>query len=654
MLSSTLPISAPWTTAERAAFRPPARQSVSEWAESEREIVSLDAAERGRWRNARAPYLRGVMDALSDPTVEEVYLMKAARVGGSEAGKNWLGRTIKQAPGPFLIVFPDEATAKRQLANEIEPLLKTDALKHLLTDRVRDISKAEIELRHMRIYPAWSGSPTTLAERTIQYVWLSEVDKFPPFSGREADPMSLAKTRTQTYGPRKKIYAESTPTTRNGAIARAFYSAPDRRRYWCPCPLCGAFQTLSWIQVKWPKAEPGEDKRALAVRVEAKRLAWYECEHCKGRIDESHKPHMLDQGEWRSEGQPASIVAFHISGLMSMLGLTWHRMAAKFLRALVSRYEGDIGPFMEFFTQILGEPFEDQVNSLKDGLFEAKRSKGHKPRTVPRWASSLVASVDTQRDGFWWVVRAWGRGERSRLIDRGRAPDFAGLEAALRRARYPIEAPWEAEFAPVRLLGIDSGGGGDLGSDRSLTDEVYRWCQRHPGWAYPLKGWGGMGSPKAPVTPSKVTYTPPGGAKTPYDVIVNIIDTQYFKDVLAGLIATEVSEGADERWEVCDDIDAEYVEHMTAEKKVAVRKAGGIVERWERQGQRANHLWDCEVMQLALARMIRVEMAAAPEALEATRAATVQQRAAPAQTQTTTRFSPSDGRAYLACRREPR
>ena len=68
-----------WSPAERRAWSPRLRLSVSEWAEAKREIVSKDAAERGKWHNARAPYLVGVMDALSDPAVEEVYLVKPAR-----------------------------------------------------------------------------------------------------------------------------------------------------------------------------------------------------------------------------------------------------------------------------------------------------------------------------------------------------------------------------------------------------------------------------------------------------------------------------------------------------------------------------------------------------------------------------------------------
>ncbi len=647
-----------WSESERLAWRPSARLSISTWAAADRVIVSMDAAERGQWRHDRAPYLVGIMDALSDPTVEEVYVQKAARVGGSEIGRNFLGRQPSQDPGPFLIVFPNEEKAKEQLKNEIFPLLETPALRPYLTDSPRDLAQGQIELKNMRIYPAWAGSPTALAERTIRYVWLSEVDKFPPFSGREADPLSLAKRRTQTYGYRRKIYAESTPTTAMGAIARACAAAPAKYRFWVPCPRCGAFHVLNWDGVKWPKHEGAHlGRRELAARIEADASAWYECPNCHGRIDDSEKSAFEAQGEWRCEGEPGPIRAYYISGLLSMLGMTWSRMAGQFLRAVEARSEGDRAPFMEFFTQGLGEPYEDQVNAIKDSVFEAKRARGHKPRVVPRWASVVLATADTQRDGFWWIVRAWGRGERSRLIDRGRAATFTELEA-LRATRYEVDGypardGIQARYEAIRMIAIDAGGGGQTDSDSSLTDEVYRFCQRHPGWAQAIKGWGGMGRPKAAVIPSKVTYTPPGGKRQPYDVVVNMIDTQYFKDVLAGLISTPAEAGADERWELCDDIDAEYVSHLTSEKKVAVRKGGGIVEMWTRQGSRPNHLFDAEVYQLAASKMARVDVAPPIEVLEAERVQPPTQAYRPSG-QPQSRFASPGGQSFLANHREPR
>ena len=55
-----------------AALQPPPKLSVAQWADRERRLSSEASAEPGRWYTDRAPYLRGIMDAISDPTVREV------------------------------------------------------------------------------------------------------------------------------------------------------------------------------------------------------------------------------------------------------------------------------------------------------------------------------------------------------------------------------------------------------------------------------------------------------------------------------------------------------------------------------------------------------------------------------------------------------
>ena len=63
------------------AWRPPPRLTVSQWADQTRRLSPEASAEPGRWYTARAEYMRGVMDTVSDPTVRQVVVMSAAQVG---------------------------------------------------------------------------------------------------------------------------------------------------------------------------------------------------------------------------------------------------------------------------------------------------------------------------------------------------------------------------------------------------------------------------------------------------------------------------------------------------------------------------------------------------------------------------------------------
>src|SRR5262249_55238761 len=72
-------------------FRPPPKLSVSQWSDRYRILSRESSAEPGRWRTARAPYQRGIMDAISDPSVEEVVLVKPSQVGFTEMLGNVVG-----------------------------------------------------------------------------------------------------------------------------------------------------------------------------------------------------------------------------------------------------------------------------------------------------------------------------------------------------------------------------------------------------------------------------------------------------------------------------------------------------------------------------------------------------------------------------------
>ena len=86
------------------AWRPPPILTVSQWADQTRRLSPEASAEPGRWYTARAEYMRGVMDAVSDPTVRQVVVMSAAQVGKTEVLLNMIGFQFDQDPAPILVV----------------------------------------------------------------------------------------------------------------------------------------------------------------------------------------------------------------------------------------------------------------------------------------------------------------------------------------------------------------------------------------------------------------------------------------------------------------------------------------------------------------------------------------------------------------------
>jgi hypothetical protein len=65
------------------------------------------------------------MDCLSPTSpVERVVFMKAAQLGATEMGSNWIGYVIHHAPGPMMAVWPTVEMAKRNSKQRIDPLIE--------------------------------------------------------------------------------------------------------------------------------------------------------------------------------------------------------------------------------------------------------------------------------------------------------------------------------------------------------------------------------------------------------------------------------------------------------------------------------------------------------------------------------------------------
>ena len=62
-----------------SAFKPPKKLTLSAWADEYARLSVESSAEGGRWRTL--PYQKGIMDAVTDPHIEQITVMKSARVG---------------------------------------------------------------------------------------------------------------------------------------------------------------------------------------------------------------------------------------------------------------------------------------------------------------------------------------------------------------------------------------------------------------------------------------------------------------------------------------------------------------------------------------------------------------------------------------------
>jgi phage terminase large subunit GpA-like protein len=583
-----------WSPAERAAWRLPSKATVSQWADRNRYLDSRTSAAPGRWRTDRTPYLREIMDAFGDHGVREITLMTSSQVGKTESLLNMIGYVIDQDPGPALMVYPRHDDAKGVSYNRIKPMIElSPPLRARIPPLSDDITKTEYRFGHMSLEMAGSNSPADLARRSIKYLFMDELDKFPPFSGREADPVKLAEERTRTFPNRKRVKC-STPTTRRGYIYREFEKS-DRRRYYVPCPHCGHHQVFRFGgAVKWPDGSTAE-------QVSQGRLAWYECEECRGRIEDRHKASMLKAGVWAPDGCtvtrggmvegdiPKTAHRGYWLNCLYSPWLTFSEIAAEFLES-----KGNPETLMNFVNSWLAELWEEKVEETPAALIES-RAMDYAEGSLMPGTVVLTGGVDVQKACFYVVIRGWAVGERSWLVRHIRVESWEEVENVLFLTKYPFVSSGKPALS-VRLACVDSG---------YRADEVYDFCRKWREVARPTKGHDRLAG--APFRVNEIFKHAQTGRPIPFAVTLFHLDTSHYKDKLARLI--HAAQNDESHWHIFRGAGQDYIEQMGSEHKIIERNrtTGQGVEVWkQRAAGLANHYWDCETMAVAAADMLHV------------------------------------------------
>ena len=574
--------------------------SVSAWCERHR-VVTLSSL-AGPWRNSVTPYLAGIMDGSMHPAVQEITLCKAPQTGGSEAVNNCIANRMDVSPGPVLYVYPDEITARENSQDRIGPMFASSArLSRLLTGRADDVGALKIRLSCAPIYMAWANSVARLANKPIRYLVFDETDKYKGSNVSETDPIRLGEARTTTYRWNRKVWKISSPSTEGGYIWQALLAAQMRFAYEVACPLCGHRQVMVFGErlEGSPELAPGGIRWPPDVRdprrIETEDLAWYECAGCGA----AWRDHLRDQavrgGRWidQATGRPMAAaldadrprsIAFHVpSWLSPFVGLS--RVAAAFLACRTPEGLVDLNAHKNFQNTHKAEPwFAWRADRREDAVLALREDRPS--GLVPAGAACLLAAVDTQDNGFWYELRAFGFGldQSTWGVRAGFVDTVAALEAVLFADEYRTA---DGTPVPLRAAVIDSQG--------HRTAEIYDLCRRHHPRLIPLRGENRrMIQPHAWTT---VDCYPGTRRPIPGGVKVLRVNTGHYKDLLSPRL--DVAPGDPGAWMYPAETTEDWARQMCAEY---LDEKGD----WQCPPNRANHAWDVSTYLLCLADLLGV------------------------------------------------
>ena len=556
------------------AFRPPEKLTLSEWADRYAFLSAESSAEAGRWHTL--PYQKGMMDAVTDPAVEQITVMKSARVGYTKMINHAIGYHVHQDACPIMVVQPTVEDAQGYSKEEIAPMLRdTPCLAGLVSEsKAKDGNNTILQKNFPggTLSLVGANSPRGFRRVSRRVVLFDEVDGYPASAGSEGDQIKLGIKRTEYYWNRK-IIAGSTPTVKDFSRIERMYEESDKRRYFVPCPECGEMQVLEWENIKWINNDP--------------ETAAYACKGCGVLIPHSKKRWMVERGEWRATAAGnGKHAGFHIWAAYSYSpNARWADLVAEFLEA-----KSNPEQLRVWINTTLGQTWSDDYSSAMSAEALVERCEDYQEGILPAGVLAVTIGVDVQGGGGTLGERlaisvwGWGRKEEGWLIqyveiagDPTRSEVWKRLDEFVTR-KWPHELGYKLK---ADFIAVDSGG--------LATSEVYQYArERRAQGVIAIKGSSQRDKP-AIGKATRVDINAKGkniknGAQL-FPVGVHSI-----KNTMAGRLKyTEPGEGYLHFHATTGE---DYFKMLTAEKQ-AIKFRNGFPERiWVKKGGARNESWD--------------------------------------------------------------
>ena len=548
---------------------------VSEWADTYR-MLPPESAEPGKWRTARAPYLRDPMDRMGAwSTAHTIILLFASQLGKSEAINNLIGYCMHQAPCGVIMSQPTVETAEVYAKMRIRPMVRSTPELAALLPLGRRVEAGEEEptLRFLSYRGGYlrmigSNSPAEAASLPAKIAIIDEADRTPASVGGadgEGSLVELLRQRTVTFGARAKMIVTSTPTNQGESLIQALYEQSDQSLYHVPCPHCGEMQALEWEALRWTAAD-GSDAAVV-------------CSGCGTLITHGHKSAMLANGEWRATYPERTELrpGYFLSALYSPW-LSWASLVASYLDAGI-----DPEKLRVFYNVKLARPWDVKLGDRMDANTLLLGRERYPQSGHPVGISILTAGVDVQGDRLEVSVWGWGLGESAWLIDHHViVGDTSADEPWTQLADY-LGREWrraDGKTQRIQSTCVDSG---------YRTSIVYRWVglNRHLR-LWPIKGRSG---------PDVMLWS--RGKRVRAGVMMHTIGVDAAKMTWRTRLEQVGQPGAMVHFPDAEWCGLPVLEQYTSEAPVTTRGRGRQRTVWVRGDATRNEAWDCAVYAMA-------------------------------------------------------
>jgi phage terminase large subunit GpA-like protein len=534
------------------------------WAEREIVLPSDVAAMPGALRLTKPQ--RGVAEALDNPALERVSIMKSARVGASTLLVALVGYWATRDPGPIGYLQPRDSDARDFMQAEFEGICDASpCLKDIFAYEVGGRGRIRGNLV-TRFFPGGSlrtlaaRSPRNLRRITLRYLIADEVEGYES-DPKEGNTVLLAERRTLSFQNRRIVQA-STPKLDAPSFIGDAFAAGDQRRYHVRCISCSRLTPIAWKDVEWPPDRPEE--------------AYFRCPLCAERVEERHKRQMVEGGRWiATHPEVRGHASFHWTSLTSLLPkASWGVLSQEFLAA-----KDDPTKLQTFVNLVLGEPWRAAGDELEEASLLSRREPFSLDK-IPAEVLAITAGCDVQADRIEIAFVGHDRGSTAYILAHQIAWGPTTEDGVWQALDEVLRQLWRhpgGGLIGVDAAAIDAGDGG-------MFDRVMKFAAARAGrrvWA--INGAAGFSRPAF-----QQSFSTKRSGQRLYIVGVDSLKLQ---------IHERLKRGNTIRFS--ETLELVFFEQLASERLVTRMSRGRPVRRFEAIPGRRSETLDCLVYALA-------------------------------------------------------
>ena len=350
-----------------------------------------------------------------------------------QTGKSLLGEAtsaymIDNNPVNMMFVYAKKDTVEDVFDERLKPMIRdVPAIRKYWSGFEDDLTRKKLKLYNCIIRIASAGLKTEIATHNAGFVYGSELAKWPKKAFSQTKAIEGRKQASRMLGRKTRTLYETSPehdqdpsyieTHKSGTVI----FNPNYQ-----CPHCNHWQVLTDRHIKeLPDKKGNFDHNP--ERIKNDRAVWYECENCKHEITEDERIQMSLNVRWltkdkkfpfediiKSENHPERAV-FNWNRLVDT---TWSfaECLAAFMEAINSPNPNDLKTYrnedMAEWVKLIAKRYEDSFIRSKCLRYTQYGADAY----IPDGVSMLLLGGDTQDNGFYFVVRGYGKNLESWLV----------------------------------------------------------------------------------------------------------------------------------------------------------------------------------------------------------------------------------------------